>query len=65
MKRQVLKDRGIIYRYPKVFFALFTTTGLLLFASKPIFDSYYYKPTKDNIELELDIRKYKSKFHKD
>lgn len=63
-RKALLKDRGLIYRYPRLCVWTLTIAGVLTFFSKPIYDLMF----QDNIE-RLDLkelrRNFKSRFDKD
>lgn len=49
-----------IYRYPRVFVTVTTTTALCIFFSRPIYDIFFRKDIPDYKEL---LKHHKSRFH--
>lgn len=56
---QIPRRNSWIYRYPRVFVGVSTTTALLIFFSRPIYDIFFnpYQPTLEDIQ-----REHRSKF---
>lgn len=52
MKRQpIYKDSSFTRRHPKLFMGVFTSFALLVFFSKPIYDTFISPPTLDARQL--------------
>eukprot|EP00092_Neocalanus_flemingeri_P017420 GFUD01018843.1.p1 GENE.GFUD01018843.1~~GFUD01018843.1.p1 ORF type:complete len:127 (-),score=26.85 GFUD01018843.1:433-813(-) len=51
------KKLGFMNRYPRAFVTIFTTTCLLLFFSKPIYDATYSQPTQYEIDRANFLKK--------
>lgn len=60
-QRVIAKNRGFIYRYPRLFVTVTTSAALLTLFSKPIYDIFF---SDQVIDLEELRRTHKSKFGK-
>lgn len=60
-QRAVPKNRGLIYRYPRLFVGGITAVAVLTLFSKPIYDIFFHDEVMDVEEL---YRTRKSKFGK-
>lgn len=60
---KLTKDQSFIYRYPRATFYCLTTSVLLIFFSRPIYDLFFFDTS--TIDLEKLKREHKSRFAKD
>lgn len=61
--RQIQKNKGLIYQYPRIFIGVTTTAALLILFSRPIYDAFFntYQPTLETYERERQLMREKRK----